>query len=83
MSRRIAGRVLRTSRAGGFALSSVEVQTCVDGITSRFLSSSLRRRLGELWLEHGEKVVKSGLEDQDRRSDVDDDLDRIVIGRVS
>lgn len=77
-TRRIAGRILRTSRAGHLDLKYGEEQACVDAITNKILSTSLRQKLGVMWVQYGKAVVESGFEDRSRRSSVDDSLDELV-----
>lgn len=79
-TRRIAGRILRVSRAGYFELGGDETQVCIDAITNKFLSTSLRQRIGVMWSQYGPFVVQSGAEDPERRSEVDDSLDKLVQG---
>lgn len=77
-ARRIAGRILRTCRAGGLALTCQDEAACVDGVTVKYLSRNLRQRLGKLWTMYGRAVIESKLEDPERRSEVDDALDDLV-----
>lgn len=77
-TRRIAGRILRVSRAGHLEIEESESHDCVAAITSKFLSTSLRQKLGVLWVRYGLAVVESGAEDPKRRSEVDDALDELV-----
>lgn len=78
-ARRIAGRLLRTSRAGHLPLEHNEIRFCVSAITNKFLSSAVRQKMGIMWMNYGAAVIASGAEDPERRSCVDDSLDALVL----
>lgn len=77
-ARRIAGRLMRAYRGGLFELSHLERQDCIDTITTRFLSHTLRRRMGGLWAAMGPTILESGWADARPQPELDEPLDALV-----
>lgn len=64
-SRHMAARLLKSFRSGYIAVSAVDEIICVDACMLRYLTPTLRKKIGALWLTHGQFIMKK---DANRRN---------------
>ncbi len=57
-ARSLANRMVRAHRSHGMPLATLDLESCIYAMTTRYLSPSVRKKLGEMWSRYQDEVER-------------------------